>query len=162
MTPAGIEPATFRFVAQHLNHCATAVPELHVSIFNIWWCFLVKAETRCIMYKSLQSIVVIEPPVSLRNIQVSSISPQESKPQKKRGPKVKYKCNYTHLRRAGRAVKCINVAIRKRPYSLLHSIPTQSAGLKREIWPEMGGQNFLRTGTERSPRFPKCANRVVT
>jgi len=26
MTPAEIEPATFRFVAQHLNHCATAVP----------------------------------------------------------------------------------------------------------------------------------------
>ena len=26
MTPAGIEPATFRFVAQHLNHCATVVP----------------------------------------------------------------------------------------------------------------------------------------
>ena len=26
MTPAGIEPATFRFVAQHLNRCATAVP----------------------------------------------------------------------------------------------------------------------------------------
>ena len=25
MTPAAIEPATFRFVAQHLNHCATAV-----------------------------------------------------------------------------------------------------------------------------------------
>jgi len=24
-TPSGIEPATFRFVAQHLNHCATAV-----------------------------------------------------------------------------------------------------------------------------------------
>jgi len=22
----GIEPATFRFVAQHLSHCATAVP----------------------------------------------------------------------------------------------------------------------------------------
>ena len=28
MTQAGIEPATFRFVAQHLNHCATAVPLL--------------------------------------------------------------------------------------------------------------------------------------
>jgi len=28
MTPAGIEPATFRFVAQHLNHCATAVPKV--------------------------------------------------------------------------------------------------------------------------------------
>jgi hypothetical protein len=26
VTPSGIEPATFRFVAQHLNHCATAVP----------------------------------------------------------------------------------------------------------------------------------------
>jgi len=24
MTPSGIESATFRFVAQHLNHCATA------------------------------------------------------------------------------------------------------------------------------------------
>ena len=28
LTPAGIEPATFRFGAQHLNHCATAVPRL--------------------------------------------------------------------------------------------------------------------------------------
>jgi hypothetical protein len=25
MTPAGVETATFRFVEQHLNHCATAV-----------------------------------------------------------------------------------------------------------------------------------------
>ena len=30
MTPAGIEPATFRFVAQHLHHCATAVPQDNV------------------------------------------------------------------------------------------------------------------------------------
>jgi len=28
LTPAGIEPATFRFIAQHFNHCATAVPVL--------------------------------------------------------------------------------------------------------------------------------------
>ena len=28
LTPAGIEPATFRFVAQRLNRCATAVPGL--------------------------------------------------------------------------------------------------------------------------------------
>ena len=26
MRPSGIEPATFPFVAQYLNHCATAVP----------------------------------------------------------------------------------------------------------------------------------------
>ena len=26
LTLAGIEPATIQFVAQHLNHCATAVP----------------------------------------------------------------------------------------------------------------------------------------
>ena len=33
LTPAGIEPATFRFVAQHLNHCTTAVPyEISVSL----------------------------------------------------------------------------------------------------------------------------------
>jgi len=28
LTLAGIEPATFRFVALRLNHCATAVPPL--------------------------------------------------------------------------------------------------------------------------------------
>ena len=31
MTPAGIEPATFRFVAKHFNHCATASP-LYVKL----------------------------------------------------------------------------------------------------------------------------------
>ena len=30
MAPSGIEQATFRFVAQHLNHCATAIPQLHL------------------------------------------------------------------------------------------------------------------------------------
>jgi len=29
MTPAEIEPATFRFVAQHLNHCANTV---HIKV----------------------------------------------------------------------------------------------------------------------------------
>ena len=29
MTPSGIEPTTFRFVVQHLNHCDTAVPTRH-------------------------------------------------------------------------------------------------------------------------------------
>ena len=27
MKPSGFEPAIFRFVAQNLNHCATAVPQ---------------------------------------------------------------------------------------------------------------------------------------
>ena len=31
MTPTGIEPANFRFVAQHINHCATAVPNANVA-----------------------------------------------------------------------------------------------------------------------------------
>ena len=30
MTLSGIEPATFQFVAQHLNHCATAVPTINL------------------------------------------------------------------------------------------------------------------------------------
>ena len=34
MTPSGIEPATFRFVAQYINHCATAcvyVDTVHIE-----------------------------------------------------------------------------------------------------------------------------------
>ena len=34
MTPAGIEPTTFRFVAQHLNHCATAVPLQFRTVYD--------------------------------------------------------------------------------------------------------------------------------
>ena len=32
MTPCGIERATFRFVAQYLNHCATAVPTINQAM----------------------------------------------------------------------------------------------------------------------------------
>jgi hypothetical protein len=40
MTPSGIEPATFQFVAQYLNHCATAVyiwevPSLNQSQYTV-------------------------------------------------------------------------------------------------------------------------------
>ena len=41
MTPAGIEPATIRFVAQHLNHCATAVPiTIHVPHIKKKNCYM--------------------------------------------------------------------------------------------------------------------------
>ena len=41
MTRTGIEPATFRFVAQHLNHCATAVPHYkYASIENKYGKFM--------------------------------------------------------------------------------------------------------------------------
>jgi len=33
MTPSGVEPAIFRFVAQHLNHCATAVPSNAFALY---------------------------------------------------------------------------------------------------------------------------------
>ena len=35
LTPAWIEPATFRFVAQRLNHCATAVPRVLCAVYFI-------------------------------------------------------------------------------------------------------------------------------
>jgi len=37
MKPSGIEPAIIRFVAQHLNHCATAIPILNVPSDNKYW-----------------------------------------------------------------------------------------------------------------------------
>ena len=44
LTPAVIEPATFRFVAQHLNHCATAVPE-RVQVGNAKYSARSKSES---------------------------------------------------------------------------------------------------------------------
>ena len=36
MTPPGIEPATFLFVAQHLNHCVTVVSRIYyVHLKNV-------------------------------------------------------------------------------------------------------------------------------
>ena len=36
MTPPGIETATYRFVAQYLNHCATAVPTWPIPFAVLW------------------------------------------------------------------------------------------------------------------------------
>jgi len=35
MTQSGIEPATFRFVEERINHCATAVPCVTLDLFLI-------------------------------------------------------------------------------------------------------------------------------
>jgi len=37
VTPSGIEPATFRFVTQHLNHCASAVPNIKMFLQELRW-----------------------------------------------------------------------------------------------------------------------------
>ena len=37
MTPSGIKPAAFRFVAQYLNYCTTAVPTDYVSLQIIYY-----------------------------------------------------------------------------------------------------------------------------
>jgi len=46
LIPAWIEPATFRFVVQHFNHCSTTVPFLIKKFYKIqvgvhvkWWLF---------------------------------------------------------------------------------------------------------------------------
>ena len=41
LTPAGIEPAAFRFVAEHLNHCATAVPVHTLTVLCVCVCVCV-------------------------------------------------------------------------------------------------------------------------
>ena len=53
MASSGVEPATFRFVAQHINHCATAVPSplslslsLYIYIYiSVTWRWPTVAET---------------------------------------------------------------------------------------------------------------------
>jgi hypothetical protein len=44
MTPSGIELATFRFVAQHLTHCATTVQAMYENnLFNLLLVFMITA-----------------------------------------------------------------------------------------------------------------------
>jgi hypothetical protein len=59
MTPSGIEPATFQFVAQHLNHCATAVPSFpqvaFLNLFFLWTSILhclqlMRIHFSCVVY----------------------------------------------------------------------------------------------------------------
>ena len=42
VTPSGIDPATLRFVAQHFNHCATAIPTFSIVLSEFKFQILVK------------------------------------------------------------------------------------------------------------------------
>jgi len=57
LTTAGIEPATFRFVAQHLSHCATAVPVLKGRFCN----FLHTDNQDMFLHQNGNSVVLISP-----------------------------------------------------------------------------------------------------
>jgi len=65
MTSSGIEPATFRFVAQHLNHCAIAVPHIYIYIY-IYMCVCVCV---CVcVYQITRNAVIDTVYSSLRNV----------------------------------------------------------------------------------------------
>jgi len=49
MTPSGIQPATFRFVAQHLNHCSTAVTKILIQVISLEWLVLVCVVVKCLV-----------------------------------------------------------------------------------------------------------------
>jgi hypothetical protein len=57
MTPSGIEPATFRFVAQYLNHCATVSGPLFTIVISAnvtYFCFNSKYNTENLRKDSSQ------------------------------------------------------------------------------------------------------------
>ena len=53
MTPAGIETATFRCVAQHLTHCATAVPPIEIYVKYKNWMTL----SGCVLLNGIQFLI---------------------------------------------------------------------------------------------------------
>jgi len=52
MTPSGIEPATFRFVAQYLNHCGTVVNVLFEDAL-----YLLLFSCRSFISRNLQLVI---------------------------------------------------------------------------------------------------------
>jgi hypothetical protein len=54
LTPTGIERATFRIVAQHLNHCATAVPHFCTVSDNSF-----DTTVSCVLWKLLSGFVEV-------------------------------------------------------------------------------------------------------
>ena len=65
LTPAGIEPATFQFVAQHLNHSATAVPLIQRkyiklkfrTLFSLMYAWLMDSILKMSVFLSYEYIV---------------------------------------------------------------------------------------------------------
>jgi hypothetical protein len=72
MTPSGIEPATFRFVAQYVNHCATAVPIRHFKKSGKQSIFRLLCTQLCLMEKGLMLLFTIR----LQIIEVRSFKPE--------------------------------------------------------------------------------------
>ena len=66
MTPAGIEPATFRFVAQRLNHCATAVPQSTVYKTKIYTFFQSASEDLKVILETKHATKCRDTPFSCR------------------------------------------------------------------------------------------------
>jgi hypothetical protein len=48
MTPSGLEPATFWFLAQYLKHCATAFP--HIILYSPNFRRKKKVNTKCVLF----------------------------------------------------------------------------------------------------------------
>jgi len=55
LIPSGIEPATLRFVAQHLNHCATAIPS-NKDVQNIFFSWLDQFPDVSVMYSMARTL----------------------------------------------------------------------------------------------------------
>ena len=60
MTPTGIEPATFRFVAQNLNHCATAVPPVTLVGECKLWTSLLCDFLECLLLSPTQKCSITD------------------------------------------------------------------------------------------------------
>ena len=60
VTPVGIEPASFQFVAQHLNHCATAgapLPLNKMRLVNVLWHIILSWRQSWYVHPQLQCLV---------------------------------------------------------------------------------------------------------
>jgi hypothetical protein len=59
MTPPGIELPNYRFVAQHLNHCATVVPVFKSKYVNCTTRIWQRAAERCKVLEGFYNNVVL-------------------------------------------------------------------------------------------------------